>query len=201
MSNEELTALIQAGDQDRLMELWGQTRSLVLKVAHRWAAYRSGGVELEDLEQAGFIALMRAVASFDRTVGTSFASWFYKFILSEFTAATGRGSEKKAGEPLNFAVSLDAPVSVKGSQPLLLEEAIPDERAQADFEKAERREDLRRLRALLMEAVEALPPLQCAAVMARYWGGERVGWYQQNLQHALRNLRRQECSQRLREFL
>lgn len=42
MSNEELAVLVQAGERERLVELWGQTRRLVLKKACRWVVYRSG---------------------------------------------------------------------------------------------------------------------------------------------------------------
>ena len=73
MTNEELVMLIQSGERDRLIELWQQIRRMALKEAVRWAAYRSNGVELDDLEQAGFIALMRAVDGFDPAAGALFS--------------------------------------------------------------------------------------------------------------------------------
>ena len=37
MSNEELVALIQAGDRDRIVELWHQVQRMVYAQATRWA--------------------------------------------------------------------------------------------------------------------------------------------------------------------
>lgn len=201
MSNEELAALVQAGERERLVELWGQTRRLVLKQANRWAVYRSGGAELEDLEQAGFIAVLRAADSFDPAAGCKFSSWLQPFVLDEFTKATGRRSARQARDPLNGAASLDAPACPDGKNSSPLGELMPDKRAEDAFADVERREDLRRLHAQLMEALDTLPPYPRAAVMAQYWGEERVGAHHENLQRALRKLRHPSISRPLAEFL
>ena len=69
MSNEELVALIQAGERDKLLELWTQVDRFVLWRAGKWLASPSlkgkGGVELDDLYQSGYLALLEAVDSFD----------------------------------------------------------------------------------------------------------------------------------------
>ena len=175
MSNEELAALVQAGERERLVELWGQTRRLVLKQANRWAVYRSGGAELEDLEQAGFIAVLRAADSFDPAAGCKFSSWLQPFVLDEFTKATGRRSARQAHDPLNGAASLDVPACPDEENSSPLGELMPDKRAEDAFADVERREDLRRLHAQLMEALDTLPPYPRAAVMAQYWGGGAGG--------------------------
>lgn len=201
MSNEELAVLVQAGERERLVELWGQTRRLVLKKACRWVVYRSGGAELEDLEQAGFIAVLRAADSFDPAAGCQFSTWIQHFMLDEFTKATGRKTARQAHDPLNGAVSLDMPACPEEENSSTLGEFLPDERAENAFSDVERREDLHRLHVLLLEAVDTLAPYPRAAVMAQYWGAERIGAHSENLQRALRKLRNPSISRPLAEFL
>lgn len=198
MSNEELVGLIQSGQRDRLMELWQQVRRMALKEAVRWAAYRSNGVELEDLAQASFIALMRAVDSFDLTAGCRFSTWYYPVMKDEFQRAAGCKSVKRQRDPLNSAVSLDTPLT---ADDLTLGDAILDEQAEAAFWNAEYQEDMRRLRPLLLAAVDALPKCQRNAVLARYWDKEPVANQAQNLRLAMRALRHPSVTKQLRAFL
>lgn len=75
MSNEELVTLIQAGDRDRIVELWHQVQRMVYKQAARWAGL--GGTTIEDMTQAGFIAVLRAVDSYDPSRGTKFSTHLF----------------------------------------------------------------------------------------------------------------------------
>ncbi len=195
MTNEELASLIQA-DPDRLLELWAQTRRMALKEAHRWAAYHSNGVELEDLSQAAFIALMRAVDTFDPAAG-AFSTWYHQVLTAEFTIATGRRTKKQQLDPLHAAVSLDVPLA--DSEDITLGDTIPDKRAEAAFLEAEQRVDNDRLHAVLMGVVSALPASQRAAILARYWGiGEPDAREERK---ALKSLRHPRVSMTLRAFL
>lgn len=199
MTNEELVALIQGGERDRLYELWAQVRRMAMREANKWAVYRSGGADAEDLEQAGFLALMRAVDSFDPAAGTKLSTWYYRFLLDEFERATGRRTEKQRRDPLHSAVSLDAPLDTDELEAVTLVDTIPDDQAADAFWAAERREDVRRLRAVLMGAINTLPQAQKSAVVARYWHGERVT--AQPLNRAMRALRHPRIAKQLREFL
>lgn len=198
MSNEELVALIQGGERDRLVELWQQVRRIALKEAVRWAAYRSNGVELEDLEQAGFIALMRAVDSFEPTAGARFSTWYYPIVKDEFQRATGRRTEKQRRDPLDAAVSLDVPIT-EDSDNISLCDTIPDPGAEAAMADVDRREDLRRLHAALEAAIASLPLDLQAAIRGRYYRGEVVNANAHS--KAMRMLRAPKCSQALRAYL
>lgn len=198
MSNEELVGLIQSGERDRLMELWQQVRRMALKEAGRWAAYRSNGVELEDLAQAGFIALMRAADSFDPTAGCRFSTWYYPVMKDEFQRAAGRRTEKQRRDPLHSAASLDIPVG-EDEDSTTLGELVPDPAAEAAMLGVERREDLRRLHAALEAAVAILPPDLQTAIRARYYCGEIVDANAHN--RAMRMLRAPKCFKALRVFL
>lgn len=197
MTNEELTVLIQGGERDRLIELWQQIRRMALKEAGRWAAYHSGGVETEDLEQAGFIALMRAVDGFDPTAGAGFSTWYYHFLKAEFERATGRRTEKQQRDPLNGAASLDAPITEDSD--LFLGDTVSDPRAETEIADVERRLDQHRLHAALEAAIATLPPELQLVIRGRYYRGEVVDANAHN--KAMRLLRAPKCSQALRAYL
>ena len=197
-SNEELAARVQAGDRALLLELWAQVRRMALKEAVRWVAYRSNGVELDDLEQAGFIALMRAVDGFDSTAGARFSTWYHRVMLTEFAVATGRRTEKMRRDPLDAAVSLDAPVT-EDSDNISLSDTIPDPAAETAMADVDRREDLRRLHAALEMVMATLSPELQAAVRGRYFYGAMVDSKAHD--RAMRLLRAPKCSRALREYL
>ncbi len=70
MTNEELATAVQAGEAD-VLELWDQVRRFALRRAHRWAAAagEAAGITVEDLVQAGFLALLEAVAGWSADRG------------------------------------------------------------------------------------------------------------------------------------
>ena len=197
-SNEELAQMVKSGERDRLIELWQQIRRMALKEAVRWAAYHSNGVELDDLEQAGFIALMRAVNGFDPTAGTLFSTWYHRILWTEFEAATGRRTERQRRDPLDAAVSLDVPVG-EDENDTTLEEMIPDPAAAQAFEDVAERMQRERLHAALEAAIATLPPELQAAIRGRYYRGEVVD--SKAHAKAIRLLRNPRCSGALRAYL
>lgn len=81
MSNEELVARIQAGDQNGMTELWYQVEKFIA-----WKAQRimptlgeSTVIEVDDLIQTGYFALVSAVATYSPGEG-EFVKWlsYYK---------------------------------------------------------------------------------------------------------------------------
>lgn len=198
MSNEELAAMIQSGERERLIELWQQIRRMALKEAVRWAAYHSNGVELDDLEQAGFIALMRAVDGFDPAASARFSTWYYRILRTELEAAAGRRTEKQRRDPLQSAASLDIPVGEDGDG-ATLGELVPDPAAEAAVLDVEHREYLCRLHAALETAIVTLPLDLQTAIRGRYYRGETVDANAHN--KALRMLRAPKCSRALRTYL
>lgn len=166
VSNEELVTLIQAGDRDRIVELWHQVQRMVYKQAARWAGL--GGTTIEDLTQTGFIAMLRA----------------------ELSAATGYNSKRSWFDPLQNAVSLDAPL--EDSEDATLADFIPDPAAAAEMGNAEVRIGVA---AILAE----LPEDQQRAVRCKYWGDLPVD--KKTLNAAMKRLRHPDCSRRLKAYL
>ena len=187
MSNEELVALIQAGDRDRIVELWHQVQRMVYKQAARWAGV--GGTTLEDLEQAGFIAVLRAVDTYDPTKA-KFSTHLFQRLRAEFSAATGYNSKRSWFDPLQNAVSLDAPL--EDSEDATLADFIPDPAAAAEMDSVEVRIGVA---AILAE----LPEEQQRAVRGKYWHDLTVD--KKTLNAAMKRLRHPDCSRRLKAYL
>ena len=166
MSNEELVAAIQAGE-DRMGELWLQIEKLV-----RWKAQRIanalkdwGRVELEDLIQSGYLAMVAAVNTYQPGSGT-FANWLMYYLRTEFAKAAGYRTDKKRNDPLQYSVSLDAPLG--GEDESRLMDLLDD--PSSVMEDQENALWLQQLHDALDAALDAIPPQYGEVVRARYFG-------------------------------
>ena len=74
MTNEELATAIQEGREDLYPALWDQVKAFVAQQA--WNRYCAtggyGGVEVEDLIQSGFLALVESVGYYNPATECSF---------------------------------------------------------------------------------------------------------------------------------
>jgi len=174
MTNEELAVLAQAGDREALLKLWGQVRRMVLKYAHKWAASGRGGAEVEDLLQSGFIAMLRAVDSYDAAAGYAFTTHLFYLLKQEFTAACGQRTQRERLDPLQTAYSLDAPFTDDEGDPLTLADTLPDSAAEAELAAVADRDFEARRRAAIEEALSTLSADQQEAIRGRYYRNERV---------------------------
>lgn len=200
MNNEELAALIQNGERDRLPELWAQVERFVAQQANRRLTLSGGlgGVEFGDLYNAGYLALIAAVDSFDPLAGKSFIGWLALTLRSAFAEAGGYRSRKQSMDPLHRAGSLDAPVG-EDEDSASLAELVPDPAAAQAFEDVEGRDRLAQLHAALEAAIAPLPPDLRAAIRDRYYYGKIVDANTHN--RAMRLLRAPRYIQALRVFL
>ena len=161
MSNEELALQIRAGKRDRLMELWAQVRRFALQQARRWVYLGRGGVTLEDLEQSAFLALLDALEGWRAEAG-QFLTWYGLRLKAAFTEATGQRTQRDRLDPLDRALSLEAPAGDEDDT-LTLADVIPDPQA------AEALEGVGEVWDTLHRAVEGLPEGQREEIRRRYW--------------------------------
>lgn len=112
MSNEELATIIQAGERAQVLTLWEQVRRFAYRQSRRWylALGSRAGMELEDFQQAAFLALLDALEGWDAGAG-SFLTWYGLRLKSAFAEATGQRTQKTKRDPLQAAISLDAPLT------------------------------------------------------------------------------------------
>lgn len=66
-TNETLVNLIRSGTDraENLLQLWKQNKAFIATLARKY----SGGAEMEDLEQEGFIGLCEAIPHYDEGAG------------------------------------------------------------------------------------------------------------------------------------
>ena len=166
MTNEELVALIQAGERDRVMDLWHQVKRLVMKKAYRMyriAQWR--GVTMDDLMQAGFLAMLSAIQYYDGDC--AFSTVLCNRMKTEFANATGYLTKTAREDPFWEATTLDAPVSDEDPEGATLGDFITDPEAMQalpDSEQGQLRDALEREMARLTEEQQTVIRLQ-------YWYG------------------------------
>lgn len=112
-TNEELAEKIQAGQTGYIPILWEQVKAFVQQQAGRWwrAWHRNRPtLEVDDLYQCGYFALVNAVKTYKPDGGIAFIGWLKNYLLTEFTVEVGFRTAKQRGDPLNAAISMDAPI-------------------------------------------------------------------------------------------
>lgn len=112
MTNEDIVREIQAGQTELYEQLWEQTRAFIRMMALRRYVHVQdvSGIDIDDLLQSGFLALVEAVKGYDADAGGGFLKYLELHLRSEFNKACGCRSKRAARDPIHRALSLDAPV-------------------------------------------------------------------------------------------
>lgn len=209
LSNEELAIQAKAGDPVAVAQLWERVQRLAYWHALRFfnaqrATCARCGVEIEDVQQESFFALLDAVKAFDAGKGYRFTTYLRFHTKTRFNSLIGcRGNTPP--HPLDRSESLDKPIAGEDDDLALLD-LIVDPAASAAFDAAEDREYTRQLHAALSKALALLDDQQEQILRARYFGGltlkdcaQRAGVTPERIRQvenkALRNMR---CGVRLR---
>ena len=182
MTNEELVALIQVGERDRLPELWNQVerfvalraRKLLVALGDRASSY---ALEFGDLYNSGYFALLDAVDTYDPKPGASFIGWLALRLKTTFAKTGGwygrSGKRSKAQDPLNRATSMDAPVKAGADDgdKAAFGDFIPDPRAAQALQDVDEGIYRAQTRQAVQRALEQLPVEERLAVKAYYYEG------------------------------
>lgn len=169
MSNEELVILIQSGERERLAELWEQVERLVWRMANHVmiALDGCGKVEIDDLYQSGYPALVAAVDSYNPQ-SAAFSTWFVYHLKTAFAEATGYRTMTQKQDPLRFADSLDRPLTDEKDSDTA-GSLIPDPRIQRKLEAIEDGVYREQLHNALDEAMATLPDQAAEVLRMRYY--------------------------------
>ena len=208
MTNEQLAEAIQTGDRSKILPLWEQVRRYAHDRAYKWfrATNGRGGQTVQDLEQEAFLALLEALEGWDEKAGP-FLPWYSLRLKAAFTAATAQRTQRDRKDPLESALSLDAPLLDGEDDPFILADVVADPRAEQDMEnleEIERQESVRRV-------VNSLSEEQRRVILLRYFHNMTREQTAQRLhltktvanaieQKALRVLRHPSRSKNLRQF-
>lgn len=172
MTNEELAKLIKKGHTEYYGELWEQVKRFFIKRANVfYNLYRKRcvacGVELEDLIQCCFLALVKTVEAFDLHSGFKLLSYADFHIRNTLKEACGMRIHKN--EPMNNSSSLDEPISDEGDSTFL--DTLVDEYAFIMYEDVDKELTLHRLRKELDRMLEELKPPQAQVLRMHYYMG------------------------------
>ena len=173
MSNEELVSLIQAGETERMGELWEQVAGLVKWKANRLltALELRGnpcGVVFDDLYQSGYIAMVEAVHYYTPENGAAFSTCLMNRLKTVFAELTGYRTKTGRNEPLNNCFSLDKTVDDE-SDGATFGELAPDPAATAQFQNVEEKLWHKQLQEAMEAALLALPDNQRQCLQMLYW--------------------------------
>ena len=211
MTNEELAKRIQDGETALMPQLWEQVYKLVYHCANGYYNRQkkrcdASGVMIADLIQEGYFAVLDAVKAYDPASGYKFTAYLNYPLKNRFNEiAGGRGSKK---EPLNYSISLDAPLG-EDMDSLTLGDMVADENAETDFEAAEDNIINAQLKAALDDCLATLPKDEQSVITRHYYDGQTLtsiakqsgNTYNRTLslrEKALKNLRRPANKRRIR---
>ena len=172
MTNEELAQRITAGDESYIAELWRQNEKFV-----RWRASRfffsyeerckSLVIDVDDLAQVGYFALLKSIKSYDPNRGTKFLTVFeYQLKRQFFTLAKMHytGWQKNT---THQCAHLDEPIT--NADGLTLSDTIEDK--SDEIGAVEERLYSETVRKSVHEALPVLTGRQFEVISAIYFDG------------------------------
>lgn len=174
MSNEEIVLKIQSGERDCMGQLWEQVAGLVKWKANRIMTALGGSVcaEFDDLFNSGYIAMARAVDTYDPERG-SFSTWFMLHLKTVFAETTGYRTRQGQNEPLRGALSLSTPVG-DDKNDWTLGEIIPDPAGATRMDAIEESEYQRELQQAMEKVLAELPEQHREVIQRRYYLGQTL---------------------------
>ena len=198
MTTDEIAAAVQAGKAD-ILELWRAVERFAKKQALRWcrAWEGRGGVVLDDLMQASFLALLDALTSWKSDGGT-FVGLYAMKLKTAFAAVYGQRTERERRDALQSAISLETPLE-DSNEELTVADTVPDPAAELAFDEVSEADMARRLHDALENALSTLPQEQSEALRMKYFEGLPAD--AKTCQKGLRALRHPSISRYLRGFL
>lgn len=118
MTNEELARRIQSGEKGLSSQLWDNVRKLVYLLTNRlYVAYKSRCeakcIELADIVQEGYLAMMDAVDAYDPDLGFAFVSYLRHPLANRVKAMLFKRGHEHIRE-----ISYDQPIGESGEDSL-----------------------------------------------------------------------------------
>jgi RNA polymerase sigma factor (sigma-70 family) len=185
--------LAQAAKRDRayMLPLWEAVVRLIALWARRYMQGTPARLyDVEDLTQAGYLALADAVAGYEPQAGADFTTYLRYHVRKRFAEVARRKGTKRAP----YVLSLDEPLDDEADTLRVDTVADPDaDTAEAGIADVWNKE----LRRALDECIATLPEEHAAVIRARYYEGAPIPGSHSIEQSALYRLRRGKNGQRL----
>lgn len=192
MSNEDLVAAIQSGD-DLMGELWEQVKGFIAKRALRIMPALEGraDIDLDDLIQSGYLALVDAVAEY-RPGDASFLTFLGYRLKKSFAETTRFRSLREQREVKTTVLSLESPVTDEAGDSRTLSDQIRDPAGECMLEAVEDRLWLDQLKKAVAAALLELPEEQRDLLRHRFWDGKTLKELAQSMGVSVENVRQRE---------
>ena len=187
---------VQRGQLDTLT-LWAAVRGYAAKKARRWvtALNHRCGVELDDLMQEAYLAMLRAVRLWRPDGGTGFIGIYELTLRTAFADVCGLRTMRDRCDPLRDAVSLDTPVGEDGEETNTLVDFVQDTQAEDRLLEIEREE----LAEAVQAALQQLPNELREALINAFWYDKPVD--ERLRTTAMKTLRTPTVRQTLRTYV
>ena len=187
MTNESLAVLIQNGNTEYEELLWDKTeRFIMCKAADYYRKYQSQcrqkGVDIDDLCQEGYFALVDAVKAFRAETGWKLLSYIKYPLMNRFNVLLGFRGKRQLP-----TVGLDTQINGDGAT---LGDVLPDERAGEQLNGVIHEQYIEQLRRDMGVALGTLPGNESTAVRLRYYERAQLqGEQRQALERGIRKIR------------
>lgn len=167
LTNEQLVELYQKGDEEALNKLLMANKGLLYKIAYKIKLLTmKDHIDVEDLIQEGYLALIINANTFDTTKGFKFTTYAFKGVYQRmYRFIYGTSSREKGNAKLNDCTSLNTPIGENND--MELEDTLEDP---TDFmEEVERKLYIDKLHQDLLIAMnEVNTPQEIKALKYRY---------------------------------
>lgn len=124
-------------------------------------------VDIEDLTQAAFIAVLDAAERYQADKGAKYITVLSTALKTAFSEVYGVRTKKR--DPLNNALSLDRPLNDDTDDTAL--DFLPDAAAEEPFEAVEEAVFNRQLHDLIIKALDTITTKQANAIRMYYFDG------------------------------
>lgn len=169
MELEELAARVRAGESGAMLELWEAVRRFVEMKARDMAKAPGCCVEVCDLTQAGFLAVLETAERFERGQGYGFLHALGYELKKAFAEATGTRSTKR--DAIQYADSTEMAAYRDESDGPTVGDMLPDEAAALAFTGVEYADFLTYCRGVIGAALDSLTPAQAGIIRLHYLNG------------------------------
>lgn len=171
MTNEELANRIKNGNTDCMGVLWEQVKGYVITLINRYyelykEACSSAGVNIDDMEQEGFLAVMDAAEAYTEDKGCGFLSYIKYPLKNRLNELLGYRTSKT--RPLNCCKSLDEPIGSYTDE-LTIADTIADDEAEAAINDVIEDGYIKQLHDDLDKCLARLPEQQAEVIRLRYY--------------------------------
>ena len=169
---DTLALKVRDRESGAMLELWGAVRRFVVMLARRRAASPGCRTTVEDLAQAGFLAVITTADQYEPGAGHSFIQALSFSLRKAFAEEPGTRSTKR--DALQYADSTETAAYRDDPEGLTVGELLPDDGAALAFMGVDYVDFLEYCRQEIRTALDTLPPKYAVLLRLHYLEGKTL---------------------------